>query len=70
MIWYCNMLVAADEQGVLYCIEINSDKAIEELKKYNCKILDLVPIHELQEIVVVTENFVDVIKIVKGIKAV
>lgn len=27
-----------DEQGSFYYLELSSDKSIEEVKKYNCKI--------------------------------
>jgi hypothetical protein len=29
LVWYEGMIVAADEEGSLYCIQINSDKGIE-----------------------------------------
>jgi hypothetical protein len=29
VVWYEGMIVAADEEGTLYCIQINSDKGIE-----------------------------------------
>ena len=38
MAWYQNMLIAADENGTIYCKEINSDKGVEEIKKYNIRI--------------------------------
>jgi hypothetical protein len=28
LVWYEGMIVAADEEGTLYCIQINSDKGI------------------------------------------
>jgi len=64
------MIVAADEEGTLYCIQINSDKAIEELKKYQSKIHSLVGVPGRPDIFVVTDAGVDSIRIIKGIKAV
>jgi hypothetical protein len=29
VVWYEGMIVAADEEGTLHCIQVNSDKAIE-----------------------------------------
>ena len=62
--------MAADEDGTLYCIQINSDKGIEELKKYNTKIHHLVAVNGRSDIFVITDAGVDSIKIIKGIKAV
>jgi hypothetical protein len=64
------MIVAADEDGTLYCIQINSDKAIDELKKYNTKIHDLIAVPGRSDLFVITDQGVDSIKIIKGIKAV
>ncbi len=33
-VWYGGMLVAADEAGCLHCIELNSDKAVEQIRRY------------------------------------
>jgi len=70
LVWNEGMIVAADEEGTLYCIQINSDKAIEELKKYQSKIHSLVGVPGRPDIFVVTDAGVDSIRIIKGIKAV
>ena len=64
------MIVAADEDGTLYCIQINSDKGIQELKKYNTKIHKLITVHGRSDIFVITDAGVDSVRIIKGIKAV
>lgn len=68
--WYEGMIVASDEEGTIYCIEINSDKGIEELKKYQTKIHGLVSVPGRSDLFVITDAGVDSIKIIKGIKAV
>ena len=70
MVWYEGMIVAGDAEGVLYCIQINSDKAIEELRKYNTRIHALLSVPGRPDIFVITDQGVDSIKIIKGIKAV
>lgn len=62
--------MAADEEGTLYCIQINSDKTIEELKKYQSKIHSLVAVPGRPDIFVITDQGIDSIRIVRGIKAV
>ncbi len=64
------MVVAADQEGTLYCIQINSDKTIEELKKYQSKIHSLIAVPGRPDIFVITDQGVDSIRIIKGIKAV
>ena len=38
VIWVQNLIVATDEQGSFYCLELSSDKGVEEIKKYNKRI--------------------------------
>lgn len=64
------MIVAGDEEGTLYCIQINSDKGIEQLKKYQTKIHSLISVPGRPDIFVITDAGVDSIRIIKGIKAV
>ena len=33
-----NLLIASDEQGSFYCLELSSDKGVEEIKKYDSRI--------------------------------
>jgi len=70
LVWYEGMIVAADEEGTIYCIQINSDKGIEEIKKYHSKIYSLVAVPGRPDIFVVTDAGVDSVRIIKGIKAV
>jgi hypothetical protein len=70
ILWYQNILVAADENGTIYCKEINSDKPVEEIKKYNSKILQLNCMPNNPDLFVLTEEGVDAVRLLKGIKAV
>ena len=63
-----NLIIVADESGSFYCIELSSDKSIEEIKKYNCKINQI--FLKKDEIFSVTDDKIDVFKIVRGIKTV
>ncbi|EGR30566.1 WD repeat protein, partial [Ichthyophthirius multifiliis] len=62
-------LIAADEQGRIYFINIHSDKAIQEFHLYQQKILSIEIIENLQQLLVVTANFIDVLRIKRGVKA-
>lgn len=55
---------------MIYCKEINSDKPVEEIKKFNCKIYQLNCIQGSQDLFVLTDDGVDAVKLIKGIKAV
>ena len=62
----------SDEQGSFYHLELSSDKGIEEIKKYNCKVNQLFVArnHRDSEVFAVTDDSVDVYKILRGIEAV
>ena len=68
--WYQNMLIAADENGTIYCKEINSDKGVEEIKKYNIRIQQFCVLPGQPDIFILTDEGVDAVRISKGIKAV
>ena len=70
IVYINNLLVVADEQGSFYHLELSSDKSIEEVKKYNCRISSLYVARKSNEIFAVTDDTVDVYKILKGIKTV
>lgn len=68
--WHDGMIIASDEQGCFYCLQINSDKGIEEIKKYTCRIHQIIAVPNRNDLFVVTDQGVDSIKIIKGIKVV
>lgn len=63
-----NLLMASDEQGSFYCLELSSDKGVEEIKKYDGKINQIFA--NKGEIFTVTDEAVDVFRVVRGIKTV
>ena len=58
----------SDEQGPFYCLELSSDKGVEEIKKYDGKINQIFA--NKGEIFTVTDEAVDVFRVVRGIKTV
>ena len=68
VIWAQNLIIASDEQGSFYCIELSSDKGVEEVKKYNTRINQIFV--SRGEVFAVTDEGVDVFRIIRGIKTV
>ncbi|CAD8158706.1 unnamed protein product [Paramecium pentaurelia] len=61
-------LIASDEQGRVYFMNISSDKQVLEFKLYECKILGIDLIDHLEALVVYTEQFIDVLRIKRGVR--
>lgn len=61
-------LFASDEQGNLYIINVHSDKGVQEYKLYNQRILSIEFIEQLSHLLVICENFVDVVRVKRGAK--
>lgn len=68
-VWYYNTLLLADEKGYIYGLEINTEREIEEVLKYDSRILEMRLIKELDEVLICTESFIDVVKVKKGTKS-
>jgi hypothetical protein len=53
----------------LYFVEINTEKEVEELQKYDCRILGMQYIREVDELLIATEGYIDSVKIKRGVKS-
>ncbi|KAL4445096.1 hypothetical protein ABPG74_018824 [Tetrahymena malaccensis] len=62
-------LIAADEQGRIYFINVHTDKAIQEFALYQQKILKIEIIEHSQSLMIATSNFIDILRIKRGLKA-
>lgn len=54
----------------IFLREINSDKDVEEIKRYNVKIIAMSCVPGGEDLFVLTEDGVDAVRLVMGIKAV
>lgn len=65
-------LIACDEEGRVYFINVHTDKAIQEFALYQQRILriEIIDIDKnVQAIMVVTAHFIDILRIKRGVKA-
>jgi|JI6StandDraft_1071083.scaffolds.fasta_scaffold06094_5 hypothetical protein len=67
--WIDGIFVLADEGGCLYFAEINTEKEIEELQKYDCRIIGMQYVRETDELLIATEFFIDVVRVKRGVKS-
>ena len=62
-------LIASDEQGRIYFINVHTDKIVQEFQLYQKKILNLTYLEGLNYLFVVTESSIDVLRVKRGLKA-
>lgn len=61
-------LISCDELGYIYFINVHSDKAVQEYKFYSQKIIKIQIIEPLSQLMVVCENFIDIVRIKRTAK--
>ena len=61
-------LISCDELGHIYFINVHSDQGVQEFKFYSQKIIKIEILEELSQLMVVCENFVDIVRIKRTAK--
>ena len=61
-------LISCDELGYIYFLNVHSDKGVQEFKFYSQRIIHIQIIEQLSQLMIVCENFIDIVRIKRTAK--